>query len=106
MRRSHLMAFTPDAACLELSIVTDSKDPRMTGGCVNPVLAGYNGCSETFSIAAEVAAEHQPLSAPAGTDFAFEIDLGCSTNSGDAINFAIPASLGQHAVAIAFHTWD
>lgn len=98
------VTITPSEACLTV-VVPDGSDPDASGGCVNPVLRGTNGCEETLTIPADPdGGWPEQIVQPGGTiDLELLLDANVDTRN-DRFFFEVPATLGDTPIVFAFET--
>ncbi|MBN1483483.1 MAG: hypothetical protein JXA37_02070 [Chloroflexia bacterium] len=75
------------------------------GGCVDPHLVGSNNCQETLDISISKLSISQTYSFAPGEQVDVLVALEVADNQGDRYSFNLPATLGEQAITISFHTW-
>lgn len=94
----------PSTPCLELSIADTTGDGDSTG-CVDPVVHGWNHCTETLVLPPSFPGAPEVSFAP-GDRIVHEVDLGTSTPRNNDTNlFELPARLGTADIIIRFSVW-
>ncbi len=94
----------PSMPCLELGIADTTGEGDSTG-CVDPVLHGWNHCTETLVLPPAAPGSPEVSFAP-GDRIVHEVDLGTSIRRENDTNlFELPARLGTTDIIIRFSVW-